>query len=289
MAVYTHISPDELARFLERYDLGELVSYDGILSGIENTNYMVETTRNRYILTLFEKRTDPADLPYFMAVKRHLSAKGFPCPEPQPDRKGNVLSTLSGQPATIVSFLEGSEPGTISSAHCYATGRALARAHLALGDFTLTRANALDVTAWPRMWQQSRADADALMPGLSDLIDADMAVLIKHWPQAGSLPTGTIHCDLFPDNALFIGEEFTGAIDFYFACTDFLAYDLAICLNAWAFSQNGTFLPDRSSALIDGYQSIRTLELSELVALPLLARGAAMRFFLTRLFDWSHA
>lgn len=261
--------------------------FKGIAEGVENSNYDLETTTGRYILTLFEKRVATEDLPYFIALKQHLSGAGFACPRPIENRDGRTLGTLAGRPALITSFLEGQSPKQPSAAQCQEVGAGLARMHAALSDFELTRPNTLGPADWPRLWQGRDQEADALQAGLAVKISADLEEIYAAKPQSLTLPRGTIHADLFPDNAFFMDGRLSGIIDFYFACTDALAYDLAICLNAWAFSPGGDYDADKGSMLIAGYQSERVLSPAELDALPLLARGAALRFFLTRLADWS--
>ncbi|MCA8900807.1 MAG: homoserine kinase [Hyphomonas sp.] len=291
MAVYTQVSDEALAAFLAEYDLGTPLSFKGIAEGVENSNYYLETSTGRYILTLFEKRVNAADLPYFIGLKQHLAAKGYPCPEPIMGRDGQALRTLEGRPAVIISFLEGLSPRKPNVAQCRELGAGMARMHVALADFAMTRENSLGPASWPRLWKGHEADADALQAGLAEFIAGDLAAIASAKPHSLILPRGTIHADLFPDNAFFLGDRFTGAIDFYFACTDALSYDLAVCLNAWAFEDGGRDSVDynfsKGAALIAGYESVRPLEPAERAALPLLCRAAAIRFFLTRLIDWS--
>lgn len=286
MAVYTTVSDKALAAFLTDYDIGTALALKGIAEGVENSNFYLETTQDRYILTLFEKRANPEDLPWFVALTEHLAAKGFPCASPIKARDGAALRTLEGKPALIVEFLTGISPRRPNTQQCRAFGAALANMHLALADFTAPRTNDLGPEGWRKLWAGRGDDADALQAGLSVLIDTDMKTINAAWPNETALPRGAIHADLFPDNTFFIGDEFTGAFDFYFACTDFLAYDLAVCLNAWCFESGAEYNFSKGAALIAGYQSVRGLEAGELDALPLLARGAAIRFFLTRLVDW---
>lgn len=286
MAVYTTVPDHALDAFLSDYDIGRARAFKGIAEGVENSNYYLETDQGRYILTLFEKRVHRADLPYFIALKRHLAGKGFPCPQPIPARDGDALRVLEGRPAVIISFLDGLSPKAPSPAQCRALGAGLAELHLALEDFSETRANALGPAGWIKLWKGRAGDADALEPGLGALIDRDIADTAAARTISAQLPRGTIHADLFPDNAFFLGDTFCGAIDFYFACTDALAYDLAVCLNAWAFEPDAAYNYSKGRALISGYQSVRPLEPAEVDALPLLCRGAALRFFLTRLTDW---
>lgn len=291
MAVYTSVSDAALGAFLADYDIGEARALKGIAEGVENSNFYLETTLDRYILTLFEKRASPEDLPWFVALTEHLAGNGFPCARPIKARDNKALRTLEGKPALIVEFLTGISPRTPNLAQCREFGAALAKMHKALADFAPARENDLGPAGWRRLWAGKTGEADALEAGLSALVDQDLALIGENWPQKDSLPTGAIHADLFPDNTFFIDDTFTGAFDFYFACTDFLAYDLAVCLNAWCFTQDSfgadtAYNFSKGAALIAGYESVRALSQAERTALPLLARGAAIRFFLTRLVDW---
>ncbi|MEO0982381.1 MAG: homoserine kinase [Pseudomonadota bacterium] len=288
MAVYTRVDDDELEAFLAAYDLGEARAFKGIAEGVENSNFYLETTTGRYILTLFEKRANPADLPWFIALKQHLSARGYPAPDPIAARDGEALRQLAGKPAVIVSFLDGLSPRRPNAAQCRAAGAALARMHAALEDFPeRERPNDLGPAAWPGLWRGRAALADELQPGLAALIEGDLAAIAAAKPAAFEIPRGVIHADLFPDNTFFIGNEFTGAFDFYFACNDALAYDLAICLNAWAFEGGAEYNYSKGAAMVAGYESVRRLTKTERSVLPELCLGAAMRFFLTRLVDWA--
>ncbi|MCO6392113.1 homoserine kinase [Aliihoeflea aestuarii] len=283
MAVYTDISEVELADFLARYDIGTLTSYKGIAEGVENSNYMVHTTKGTFFLTLYEKRVNKADLPFFLGLMRHLAARGVRCPVPIEPREGGMIGELAGRPAAIISFIEGMWPRRPSVEQCRAAGEALARMHLAGADFDMTRPNALSVEGWRALWEKARESADAVEPGLERETEADLSRLEAAWPQ--DLPAGTIHADLFADNVLFLGTD-PGIIDFYFACTDYLAYDVAICLNAWCFERDHSFNLTKGAAFLKGYISLRPLSDAEADALPTLAHGAALRFMLTRLYDW---
>ncbi len=284
MAVYTDVSDDDLAAFLADYDLGEVQSLRGIAEGVENSNFLLHTTKGYYFLTLYEKRVDERDLPFFLGLLEHLAARGLNCPQPIRNRQGAALGRLSGRAAAIVTFLEGMWPRKPTPAHCARVGEALAQLHEAGAGFALTRANALAIDAWPRLFSTAGARADALQPGLCAFIEEELAFLNAAWPR--DLPSGVIHADLFPDNVLFLGPRLSGLIDFYFACDDFYAYDLAICLNAWCFEYDHAFNITKGAALIDNYRRRRALSRREMEALPVLARGAAMRFMLTRLVDW---
>ncbi|MEQ8305565.1 MAG: homoserine kinase [Hoeflea sp.] len=284
MAVYTDVGEDQLKAFLEEYDVGTLLSCKGIAEGVENSNFLLKTTSGFYILTLYEKRVAAGDLPFFLGLMDHLSQKGLSCPLPIPRRDGESLGELAGRPAAMVSFLDGAWLRKPQPLHCREVGRAMAEMHVAGQDFSIRRENALTVENWRPLWEGARGRADEVMPGLKDEIDRELETLEGGWPQ--SLPEGVIHADLFPDNVFFIEDRLSGLIDFYFACNDFLAYDVAICLNAWCFEADGAFNLTKGMALLEGYQSVRRLEPDEVRALPVLSRGAALRFFLTRLYDW---
>lgn len=284
MAVYTDISEDDLKAFIASYDAGELLSYKGIAEGVENSNFLLHTTKAPLILTLYEKRVDPGDLPFFLGLMQHLAAAGLSCPLPLVRRDGGMLGELSGRPAALISFLEGMWLRKPEAKHCREVGRALAAMHVAGSDFAIPRPNALSLAGWRELWDKSEARADEVEPGLSAEIRGEMADLEAGWPT--DLPSGVIHADLFPDNAFFIHDRLSGIIDFYFACNDLLAYDVSICLNAWCFEKDGAYNITKGKALLQGYQSVRPMSGRELDALPVLARGSALRFFLTRLYDW---
>ena len=284
MAVYTKISEADLNALLSRYSIGDLIDFKGITEGVENTNYKVDTTEGHYILTIYEKRVNRADLPFFITLKTHLAVSGIPCPQPIADRDGKVLQELGGKPMAIVSFLEGTWTREPSADYCYQVGAALADIHAAGSDFTMHRANALGHQSWRGLWEKSIYFADTLEDGLKEKIVSYLDRLDQEWPS--DLPQGVIHADLFPDNVLFTDDRISGIIDFYFACNGLFAYDLGITINAWCFDAAGTFAQNKSAAMIEGYESIRVLTESEVAALPTLARGSAMRFFLTRLYDW---
>ncbi|NWG53272.1 MAG: homoserine kinase [Hydrogenophilaceae bacterium] len=284
MAVYTDLTDEELRDLLAAYDLGEATALKGIAEGVENSNFLLETERGRFILTIYEKRVAPADLPFFMRVMETLADAGFPAPRPMRRRDGALLSGVRGKAAAIIAFLKGVSPRRPNVAQCRALGETLARMHAALADFPETRANALNIAAWADLVAPRLGDAEAMRAGLGAALSGDLAALAAAWP--ADLPQGIIHADLFPDNALFLGDALSGVIDFYFACTDALAYDLAVCLNAWCFDGRDYNIT-KGAHLIAGYQSVRAFSAAERDALPILCRGAAMRFFATRLADWS--
>ena len=285
MAVYTDVAADELAEFLDQYDIGELLSYKGIAEGVENSNFLLHTTAGYFILTLYEKRVAKGDLPFFLNLMTHLASHGINCPQPLKSKSGEALSTLAGRPAAIINFLEGIWPRKPSAAHCAGVGQALAKMHLAGRDFSMTRANALSVSGWRPLFDAAASRADELQHGLRAFIGAELDHLENNvWPR--NLPQGVIHADLFPDNVFFLGEQLSGIIDFTFACTDILAYDVAICLNAWCFESDYSFNVTKARAFLNAYGRERKLSDAEQDALPLLARGAALRFLLTRLVDF---
>lgn len=284
MAVYTDVSESELVEFLKAYAIGDLLSYKGIAEGSENSNFLLHTGSGSYILTLYEKRVDEADLPFFLGLMQHLARKGISCPLPVERRDGGVIGTLAGRKAALITFLEGMWMRKPSAVQCREVGKALAGLHLAGADFPLTRRNALQIDGWKKLWEGSRDRADEVEPGLVAEVDADFAAIASAWPQ--DLPAGVIHADLFPDNVFFLGDRLSGLIDFYFACNDLYAYDVATCLNAWCFEKDHAFNLTKGAALLAGYQSIRPLTPPEVAALPMLARGSALRFMLTRLYDW---
>ncbi|MGV2049551.1 homoserine kinase [Agrobacterium sp. 22-209-1] len=284
MAVYTDITEDDLRNFLTQYDVGSLTSYKGIAEGVENSNFLLHTTKDPLILTLYEKRVEKSDLPFFLGLMQHLAAKGLSCPLPLPRKDGELLGELSGRPAALISFLEGMWLRKPEAKHCREVGKALAAMHLAGEGFEIKRPNALSVEGWKVLWDKSEARADEVEKGLKDEIRPEIDYLAAHWPK--DLPAGVIHADLFQDNVFFLGDELSGLIDFYFACNDLLAYDVSICLNAWCFEKDGAYNVTKGKALLEGYRWVRPLSEAELEALPLLARGSALRFFLTRLYDW---
>ena len=290
MAVYTQVPAEDMAAFLTRYDTGPLISAKGIAEGVENSNYLVETESltsgtDRFILTLYEKRVNEADLPFFMDLLDHLAARGCRVPRFIPDRSGVKLQQLGGRPACLIEFLSGisvTEPTPEQSA---AAGRALGELHVAAQGFAGQRRNALDLTGWHDLSAKCGSDLDGIAPGLGSRVAEELGWLDAHWP--GELDRSVIHADLFPDNVLMHGNTVTGLIDFYFSCTDIRAYDVAITHGAWCFSHDGSiFYPERAKALIAGYEATHGLSGQEREAFPALCRGAALRFLLTRAYDW---
>jgi homoserine kinase type II len=285
MAVYTDVAADELAEFLSHYGVGELLSYKGIAEGVENSNFVLHTTSGSFILTLYEKRVAKNDLPFFLGLMTHLASRGIDCPQPVKNRNGEALSMLAGRPAAIINFLEGIWPRKPNVTHCAGLGQALAKMHLAGRDFPLVRANALSVSGWRPLFEQAASRADEVQHGLRAFIGTELDYLEGNvWPK--HLPDGVIHADLFPDNMFFLGERVSGIIDFTFACNDMLAYDVAICLNAWCFESDCSFNVTKARAFLNAYGRERQLSEAEQNALPVLARGAALRFLLTRLVDF---
>ncbi len=289
MAVYTEVSDEDLIAFVAEFDIGEVVACKGIAEGIENSNFLLTTETGSYILTLYEKRVKRKDLPFFLELMEHLAAAAVPCPTPLRGRDGECLRSLSGRPAAIVSFLEGMWARRVTPQHCAMLGEAMAGLHLAGADFRRARANDFSVGAWRPLFETSAGRADEVQPGLARELAAELRKVESDWPREhgqDSPPRGIIHADLFPDNVFFRGDRLSGLIDFYFACTDFFAYDLAICLNAWCFEDERSFNITKARHMLSAYRKVRDLSAAELDALPLFARGAALRFLLTRLYDW---
>jgi homoserine kinase type II len=284
VAVYTDVAAEELASFLAGYDLGELLSYKGIAEGVENSNFLVHTSAGHFILTLYEKRVAAGDIPFFLALMEHLARRGITCPQPVKNRAGETLGQLAGRPAALVTFLDGMWIRRPSARHCAALGEALARLHLAGADFPLKRSNGLSVGGWRALHDATAPRADEVQPGLEAVMTKELAFLESAWPSG--LPQGVIHADLFPDNVFFLGEKLSGLIDFYFACTDTLAYDVAVCLNAWCFEPDHSYNVTKGRDLLQSYMKTRALSATEKAALPVLCRGAALRFLLTRLEVW---
>ncbi len=289
MAVYSVLNNQQISSFLLFYDIGKLISFDSIVEGIENSNFHLVTTKGDFILTLFEKRVHKKDLPFFINIMRHLNEKQFICPNPIIDKKGNYLQTLSDKPTLIVNFLEGKSKTIITNQDCFLIGVSMAKIHSCTHDFSMERQNSLSVSGWEKLIIQctssiSSNKLDEIEPNILIEIKKSFDFCKKNWPS--DLPKGFIHADMFPDNVFFKDNEISGVIDFYFSCTDFLAYDIAIALNAWCFHDNFLFSKDKCNSLIEGYRSIRKLTKNELLCLPILSQGAALRFLLTRIYDW---
>lgn len=284
MAVYTDVSDAALAEFLSDYDVGTVTSFKGIAGGVENSNYFLQTDRDSYVLTLYEKRVVEADLPFFVGLMDHLTHKGFPCPEPIRDKQGEAIKRLENRPAALVSFLPGIDVKTPDLNQCWLAGETLAKLHEAGKDFTVHRKNALAPDGWPPLAEAELPRADEVEDGMAELISTQLADIVAHWPT--DIPKGVIHADFFRDNVFFLDGKLSGVIDFYFACNDFLAYDIAVTINAWCFDEALKFQQERAAALLQGYQSVRKLESAERNSLSILARGAALRFLLTRVYDW---
>ena len=284
MAVYTEVSDEEIIAFLTEYDIGRVDSFKGIAEGVENSNYLLLTDRSPFIVTLYEKRVSVDDLPFFLGLMEHLAARGVSCPTPIAGRDGEALRELCGRPAAIIGFLKGVWPRAIRTEHCAALGAAMAEMHLAGDGFTLSRPNALSAAGWRPLFDSCRARADEVSDGLEAIIEDELGLLESQWPD--ELPAGVIHADLFPDNVFFDGGRLSGLIDFYFACNDLLAYDVAVCLNAWCFERDNSFNITKARQLLVSYDRVRPFSEAEIAALPLLARGSALRFLLTRLYDW---
>ena len=286
MAVYTDVSFEELEIFLENYDIGTAHVFKGIAEGVSNSNYFLQTDKASFVLTLYEKRIERDELPFFLGFMEHLAGAGLPCPTPVHAKDGSTTGTLNGRPAAILTFLDGVSLGRPSAEHCSVAGSALATLHVKGANFPQRRENALGISGWKLLASECIADADNVTGGLKTLIETELAFLSVNWPL--TLPKGIIHADFFPDNVLFVKNKVSGIIDFYFACNDAFVYDLAVALNAWCFEIDGSYNVTKGQALFSGYESVRALERAERDALPILCRGAAVRFLLTRLYDWQN-
>jgi len=286
VAVYTHLGAEQLASLLNEYDVGDLVSAKGIAEGVSNSNWLIETTQDRFILTMYERRTDISDLPFFLGLLDHLAATGCPVPKTIHDRNGALSREIDGKAVALIEFLPGVSPSAPSAAQAKAVGEALARLHLATASYPEKRINDMGAAHWPAIAAACGDSALATIdPSLPQTIRDHLESLLSEWPRA--LPAGVVHADLFPDNVLFVGNEVSGMIDFYFACSDAFAYDLAVTHAAWCFDRKGqAFDAELSHALVQGYQKIRSLTPEERTALPVLAKGASMRFILSRADDW---
>jgi homoserine kinase type II len=284
MAVYTEVTDESLAGFLTGYDIGSAVAFRGIAEGVENSNYSLRTTAGDFILTLYEKRVNPDELPWFLGLMEHLARRDFVCPQPVRGLDGQALRHLAGRYAAITTFLPGVWPRRVRVEHCGPVGAALAALHLAGADYAPTRPNALGPHGWSPLLDRTRARADEVQAGLAAMLDSALPGILAAWP--GDLPVGHIHADMFPDNVFFLDGRLSGVIDFYFAATDILAYDVAVCLNAWCFEPDFAFNVTKARALLTAYEAVRPLSAAERAALPVLCQGAAIRFLLTRLFDW---
>jgi len=283
MAVYTHLTVEKASAFLTNFEIGNLVSIEGITNGIENTNFLIETDINKFILTIYEKRVCEKDLPFFLNLMEYLSEKGINCPLPVHNRKGNLITQLENKPAAIISFLNGKSVVKTTQKHCGLLGKELAKMHVALKDFPLKRNNSMSLFSWQTIFSQIKDRLYEITPNLSNIIEKELEFLKKNWEF--NIPRGIIHADLFPDNALFLGDKI-GIIDFYNSCNDYFAYDIAICLNAWCFESDVSFNLTKSRAFLDGYNSVRKLTNNEKENLNILARGATMRFLLSRCYDF---
>ena len=286
MAVYTNIVEKDLINLIKKYDIGTLLSYTGILSGVENTNFLLNTTQGTYILTLYEKRININYLPFYINLMQYLNTKGLPCPRPIDDQNHHFIHTICNKSSLITSFLKGESPLYIDVSHCQKIGELLAYMHIATEKFSMSLPNTLGINKWRTIFHQCQEHIDQIKPGLTTIINDELNFLQENWPY--ELLKGVIHADLFPDNVFFLEKEkkISGLIDFYFSCNDLLAYDVAICMNAWCFEENNIFNEKKSKILLSAYNSIRNFSHKERITLPILSRGACLRFLLTRLYDF---
>jgi len=295
MAVYTQLGAEELTALIAEFDVGDLRMAKGIAEGVSNSNWLIETSGKdgaassgtaRFILTMYEYRIELEDLPFFLSLLDHLAAKGCAVPRTIHDRSGALYRKIGDKAVALIEFLPGVSVSTPTVAQARAVGGALAQMHLAAADFAGTRSNGMDLAEWQRLAEQCGTEGlRSIDPALADLIARELPAVAASWP--GDLPRGVIHADLFTDNVLMLGAKVTGLIDFYFACTDLIAYDVAVTHAAWCFDNDGrNFAPNLSAAFLAGYEAVRSLSDAERSALPVLARGAALRFTMSRAYDW---
>jgi len=287
MAVYTKLSADELKDFFFKYDLGKLINHKEIKEGIENTNYFTQTENGKFILTLYEKRVDEKDLPFFISLMKNLFDKNFPCPNPIINKNGNYISEIKNKKAAVISFLNGTAKKILNPNECYQVGIYAAKLHSITKDLTGKRKNKLSVNSWKEIYKKIRNDCSKIHKNLPKIIEKNLTEIENNWPK--NIPSGIIHADLFPDNIFFNGNKLSGIIDYYFSCYDYYAFEIAICLNALCFegqNQNLSFNVTKAKKFIDGYSSIRSLTEEEKKSLKVLCQGAAIRFLLTRVFDY---
>tara|TARA_Y100000590_G_scaffold214115_1_gene242693 strand:+ start:183 stop:1151 length:969 start_codon:yes stop_codon:yes gene_type:complete len=287
MAVYTKLSEIQLKDFFLKYNLGKLLNYKEIREGIENTNYFINTEKGKFILTLYEKRVDEKDLPFFISLMKNLFDKNFPSPQPIINKNGNYISEISGKKAAVVSFLEGNAKKVLNPENCYHVGINTAKLHLITKNLSGKRQNKLSIDSWRKIYNKVKKDCSKIHQNLPNIIEKNLDIIEKKWPK--NIPSGIIHADLFPDNIFFKGNELSGIIDYYFSCNDFYAFEIAICLNALCFegrNENLSFNVTKAKKFIDGYSSLRKLSEEEKESLKILCQGAAIRFLLTRVFDY---
>ena len=283
MAIYTKLTFSEVAVILKNYHLGTLKKLRGIKEGIENTNYLLNTTSGKYILTLYEKRVNSKELPFFINLMSYLNAKKIVCPKPISNINKKNIFKIKNKYASISSFVYGKDKSNHSINECKLIGKNIAKLHIVGKGAKIKRTNNLSINSWIKLNRSIKKKANQKIPGIYEFIDTILNRIKKNWPK--NIPSGIIHGDLFPDNIFFIKKKFSGFIDFYFACNDFLVYDLAICINALCFDKKNQLNQKKMEAILNGYSSVRKLNKDEIKALPNLLMGSAIRFFLTRLHD----
>jgi len=287
MAVYTKLSENKLKEFFLKYNLGQLISYEEIKEGIENTNYFIQTESGKFILTLYEKRVEEKDLPFFISLMRNLFDKNFPSPEPMVNKNGNYISEISGKKAAVVSFLDGQAKKILNPDDCYEVGVYTAKLHVITKNLTGKRENKLSINSWRNIYNKVKNDCSKIHPNLTSVIEKNLDEIEKYWPK--NIPAGIIHADLFADNIFFRDKKVSGIIDYYFSCFDFYAFEIAICFNALCFDgskQNLSFNVTKAKKLMEGYNEVRKITKDEKISIKVLSQGAALRFLLTRVFDY---
>ena len=287
MAVYTKLEKEEINNILLDYKIGELKNFEGIKEGIENTNYFIETEKGKFILTIYERRVSDTDLPFFSNLMVELSKNGFICPKPLSNKNNKYISEIKNKKFMIVSFLDGKSKNNLTPLECKIVGGQIARLHQITKNFKFIRKNDLSVRSWRGIFSQVKDKCNRIHPELPKLIEANLISIEKEWPK--NLPSGIIHADLFSDNIFFKNNKFSGFIDFYFSCNDFYAFEIAICFNALCFDgvkQNLSFNVTKAKKLMEGYNEVRKISKEEKIAIKVLSQGAALRFLLTRVFDY---
>ena len=287
MAIYTKVSKNDLTEFFSKYNLGKVENFHGIKEGIENTNYFIQTSKNKFILTIYEKRVQEKDLPFFMSLMRNLFDSNFKSPEPIINRNGNYITEIVGKKAAVISFINGNSKKNLTPENCKEVGSEIAKMHMITKNLAAKRKNELSIDSWKKIYQNVKEACFKIHPQLSKIIEENLVEVEKNWPT--NLPAGIIHADLFPDNIFFNKNKFNGIIDFYFSCNDFYAFEIAVCLNALCFEgtkENLSFNVTKAKKFIDGYSKIRKISDDEKNSLKILSQGAALRFLLTRVFDY---
>ena len=287
MAVYTKINKNDIILIAQKFGLNKIVRFQGIKKGIENTNYLLKTKNQKYILTIFEKRVQKKDLPFFMNLMEKFNNHNINCPRPIKNKNGKYLISIKNKPASIVTFIEGKDKKKLNNKNCFDIGKNVAKLHLSSNKIKLFRKNSMSINNMDKLLKNINFKSKKIVPSLQSILIKNLNEIKKQWPQ--KLPKGIIHGDLFIDNIFFKKNKFVGFIDFYFSCNDYFIYEIAICINALCFeNKNGKFFMNKKKVinLIKGYESIKKISLLEKNNLNILCRGAALRYLLSRIYDY---